>query len=206
MLPTPDYDRFDYTKVYEPSEDTYVFLDLLENDMPYLKDSFVTPVILEVGSGSGLISTFLKKNILPASFVLATDISMDACKITQRIASQNSIQIDSINTSMAHGIRSGLVDLLLCNPPYVPTEKLPEPPADGNWIYFALDGGKNGMEFTNKLLNNLNTILSDKGIAYILFCKSNHPEIVTVPGFKKTKVFERQAGWEILSIYRFERN
>ncbi|CAG8777868.1 2297_t:CDS:2, partial [Dentiscutata heterogama] len=62
MLPTPNLDHItsnDYENVYEPAEDTFLFLDALENDIEFLKNDVNPCICLEIGSGTGCVSTFL---------------------------------------------------------------------------------------------------------------------------------------------------
>lgn len=69
-------------------------------------------------------------------------------------------------------------------------------------------GGEDGMDVTNKVLDNLEAILSLSGVAYILFCARNKPEEIAkrMEQIWDIKLIEqRKAGWEILSVYRFQK-
>lgn len=61
MHPTPDISHItkeDYEDVYEPSQDSFLFMDALENDVNLIKK--LKPLVcVEVGSGSGVLSCFL---------------------------------------------------------------------------------------------------------------------------------------------------
>lgn len=66
------------------------------------------------------------------------------------------VTISVVRTSLADGLRqrlAGTVDLILFNPPYVPTEETETAAAQsdrgiaGSWA-----GGTNGMDVTNRLL------------------------------------------------------
>ena len=59
LIPTPSTSHLtaaDFDSVYEPAEDTFILLDALEADLSLLANS---RVCLEIGSGSGCVSTFL---------------------------------------------------------------------------------------------------------------------------------------------------
>lgn len=228
MIPTPTTRSLDITKVYEPYEDSFLFLDLLEQEKEYLTShyplpsSYGAPVVLEVGTGSGIIATFINAHILPGSITLATDINVHACRAFAATVAENSLAchggrgMDVVRASLASAIRPHAVDLLVFNPPYVPEEVVPQMPAvdddaDDGWLDLALVGGKDGMEVTWLLLDALDDVLSrERGCAMILFCKRNNPEQVAKTmeerGWKVALVGERKAGWEVLSIWRFSRN
>ncbi|KAL0478696.1 hypothetical protein AKO1_008274 [Acrasis kona] len=48
----------DYKQIYEPSDDTWLFVDALEYEKNALKDR---RICLEIGSGSGYVSAYLNK-------------------------------------------------------------------------------------------------------------------------------------------------
>ncbi|KAF5097489.1 hypothetical protein D0Z03_001401 [Geotrichum reessii] len=223
MIPTPTTRTLDITKVYEPYEDSFLFLDLLEQEKPYLTTRYTaSPVVLEIGTGSGIIATFINAHILPQSITLATDINSHACRAFNATMQENADAchagrgMDVVRASLASAIRQQAVDLLVFNPPYVPEETVPRMPAadddaDDGWLDLALVGGKDGMEVTWALLDDLDSVLNpDRGCAMILFCKRNKPEEVAktmeARGWKAVLVGERKAGWEVLSIWRFSRN
>lgn len=234
MLPTPIIPNPDYNLVYEPAEDSFLFLDLFEqlhNEKYFLKipngNSFKT--VLELGTGTGIISTFISiNNIIPNAFHLASDINLNALKTTIKTYKRNynnnndkhekhdkhDNTFDVIRCNLTDSIRSNQIDILLFNPPYVPSEEIPLIPSinddkNDNWLDLALVGGKDGMIITDKILNSLNNILSINGEAYILFCaRNNHPTVISnflkkYPNFKIDCVISRKCGWEELAIYRF---
>ena len=56
---------------------------------------------------------------------MASDINIDACFLTKKFSSANNVCIDVINTNIINGLEMSLenkVDIIICNPPYVPTE------------------------------------------------------------------------------------
>ncbi|CAI4058267.1 S-adenosylmethionine-dependent methyltransferase SKDI_04G3640 [Saccharomyces kudriavzevii IFO 1802] len=221
MLPTP-YVKCDYNKVYEPAEDSFLILDCLEKEHDFLKQRFAhrLAVVCEIGSGSGIVTTFIMQNeILPpeTSIHLALDINPWALESTLGTAKLNSCDdsfLDVIQSDLNSCLRNNQIDILIFNPPYVPAECVPEVPRSreeaDQWLDLALLGGKDGMAITSKLLQQLDKILSPDGIAYILFCARNKPEEV-VQEFLETygwnvKLIEmRKAGWEVLSVYSFTR-
>lgn len=108
------------------------------------------PKILEIGTGTGCIAVALAQ-LLPAATVFATDLSMQALELAQKNAIDhhvgNRIRFVKENLfSDKQGLR-GWADLMVSNPPYIPTkdidglepEVLKEP-------RMALDGGKDGLD------------------------------------------------------------
>ena len=179
MVPTP-YVKCDYTKVYEPAEDSFLLLDCLEKEQDFLKQRFSCrlTIVCEIGSGSGIVTTFLMQNgIIPQenSIHLAVDINPWALEATLDTAKLNSCQnsfLDVIQMDLNSSLRNNQVDVLIFNPPYVPAECVPDVPGSreeaDQWLDLALLGGKDGMAITDKLLQKLEQILSPDGIAYIL--------------------------------------
>ncbi|KAL4869044.1 hypothetical protein BDV12DRAFT_185438 [Aspergillus spectabilis] len=264
MLPTPDTSHVSYNTIYEPSEDSYLFLDTLSSpsESTWLRSRFSnpspSPLLLEVGCGSGVCLAFLTANshlILGRRDVLslATDLNRDACIATQQTITraveerQNHTQIDneedtaqnkvkSISLSAITGdlytpLRPGTVDILLFNPPYVPTEELPvHPPStetdkelsrdaqferDSYYLSLTYAGGREGMETTDRFLDSIPEVLDPtRGVAYVLLCAQNRPQEVKARiqawegGWRAETVGNSgvQAGWEKLVIVRIWRD
>lgn len=217
MLATPEVPRLDLN-VYEPAEDSYLLLDSLEQDELFLKLRFsrFIPVVSEIGSGSGIVIAFIKRHIQPWGIYIPTDINPAACT-----AALNTLKLNNVGGQLIYdvcqmdctsAIRDNAIDLLVFNPPYVPAESVPEQPVDADddrWLDLALLGGNDGMEVTWRVLKNLHTILAPNGIAYILFCARNNPlqvcKYMESEGWRAEEVIKRKAGWEVLSVVRFER-
>lgn len=217
MLSTPIFDGIDYDKVYEPSEDSFYLLDCFEDQQTYLLSKYGNrvPLVLEIGTGSGIVTTFMLQHILPQALYLASDINPSACITARNTIRQNCSEranfVDILRMDLASSLRTNIVDVLVFNPPYVPAEEMPIPPANDEegelWLDLALLGGKDGMVTTWKVLNLLQEILASDGIAYILFCARNRPdevaEIMRNRGWSVDVIINKKAGWEVLSILRF---
>ena len=88
---------------------------ILKNELPE------SPVIFDVGTGSGCIPISLKKN-LPIAQVLACDISKESLKIANKNAKINQVEVefilqDFLNLQAPEGFPK--LDILISNPPYV---------------------------------------------------------------------------------------
>ncbi|KAI4243030.1 MAG: hypothetical protein L6R40_003721 [Gallowayella cf. fulva] len=268
MLPTPSTDHVNFKHVYEPAEDSFLLLDTLSStaEVSFLKGRFVlgceianhdspslSPLIVEIGTGSGVVLAFLTAHALTLFgrsdvLTLGVDISQYACKASMQTV-ENACQdivngsadglastsvgllLTAINGDLTSSLRSGSIDVLIFNPPYVPTSNVPQlavdppmatkdcmekkkraaPDADSDLLSLSYAGGVDGMEVTNRLLEQLPSVLnSDRGIAYVLLCKQNRPEEVvqairewgnewTVDVVGRSG---KQAGWEKLQILR----
>lgn len=270
MLPTPDTAHVSFDTIYEPSEDSYLFLDTLSSpaESAWLHARFprpsspddpstpatASPLIVEVGSGSGVVLGFVAGNsreILGRRDVLAlgVDVNRDACIATgetvrktildrQRTPDQSpasasvsgltSLHTASITSDLLSSLRPSTIDILLFNPPYVPTEALPALPAPTDHAAAALSrsdqfaresyylsltyaGGRDGMETTDRLIEQIPGALDPaRGVAYVLLCAQNRPGEVRERvrawggGWRAEFVGSSgvQAGWEKLVILR----
>ena len=109
-----------------------------------------TLTILEIGTGTGCIAIALAQ-LLPSATVFATDISKSALDLAQKNAIAHHVgnRIRFVREDLfsdKQGLR-GWADLLVSNPPYIPTRELdhlaPEVLAEPR---MALDGGKDGLD------------------------------------------------------------
>ena len=139
---------YDPLQVYQPEADTHLLLDAARKE--------VKPGdrILEVGTGSGLISRELAK----VSGVVATDINPHAVLCARKAG------IDVVRTDLFAGIR-GFFDLILFNPPYLPTQ--PEERMD-DWLEYALDGGESGRAVIERFARNIGDVLAPGGRILLL--------------------------------------
>ncbi|KAK1758213.1 hypothetical protein QBC47DRAFT_458378 [Echria macrotheca] len=251
-LSTRDTSHVPYTRVYEPSEDSFLLLDTLSSPS---ETSFLTsrlaspaspsPLVVEIGPGSGVVLAFVTahaKSLLGTSSILSLGIDANrfACAATtlttaKAISSSSSssepgfgFYLDTLQGDLTTPLRLNQVDVLIFNPPYVPTPSLPSLllPGEKNISRFEQDshllelsyaGGKDGMETTDRLLSQLPGILSPRGCAYLLLCAQNFPDKVKAEiverfggddGWRAETVGTsgRQAGWEKLQIVRIWRD
>jgi len=139
MLPTPSTSHVSYDRVYEPAEDSYLLLDTLSSieESAFLKHRFASgpsPLICEVGTGSGVVLAFATANanhIFNRSDILSlgTDLNTFACKATgqtvkQAVSEQHAQSrarfLAAVNADLTSALRLGSLDVLIFNPPYVP--------------------------------------------------------------------------------------
>lgn len=227
-METPKYSHLssiDFDHVYEPAEDSFLLIDALELELPFLHSK--KPLItVELGSGSGIAITALAKYLnFQSHGFFAVDINKFACNATQRTASANEVNVEIINMDLLTGFKQNSVDLLIFNPPYVPTDcdtrnDIPEQAkfydcdaekdfkGDEKMLIKSWAGGKDGCEIINRLLENLKNILTPQGIFYLLLIKENKPERIRKRlrelGFDSVQIIDRKIRGEhllVLKIY-----
>ncbi|TNY18315.1 methylase [Rhodotorula diobovata] len=214
MIPTPSTSHLsadDFESVYEPAEDTFVLLDALEQDSDLLKSS---RVCLEIGSGSGCVSAFLGAICGPSSALyLCTDLNPHAARCTALTGQSNSVPLNPVLTDLTGALLPRLkhaVDCLVFNPPYVETDddEAFQAQEDGV-IERAWAGGVGGMRVTNRLLDQVETLLSPRGVFYLVAVPENKPlqilDEMRARGLHGEITLKRRAGREHLHILRFSR-
>ncbi|TKY87393.1 hypothetical protein EX895_004070 [Sporisorium graminicola] len=215
MIPTPSLTHLtkqDFRKVYEPAEDTFILLDALELEADSLA-SLSSPLCVEIGSGSGMVTSFLSQILGPTSAAyLAIDLNPHANACTLATGRANNVHIEAVRSSLVSGLRprlDGRVDVLLFNPPYVPTEEEEEMMAqnkagiEGSWA-----GGETGTRLVDELIDGgiIKDVLASSGRLYLVAIKQNDParlvRRLTEQGLESEVVLARRAGGEHLHIIR----
>jgi len=201
-------------------EDTFLLLDALEAEMEELRRR--GPVAaLEVCSGSAAALAFLAQHLAGSIVCLATDLNPAANRASQGTAQANLVSLDALRTNLADGIvPRNLFDVIICNPPYVPTDpnELPRGRQCGKegerttteWLQLAWAGGERGRFWIDLLLPRIDGLLSPNGVFYLLVHQDNGPQ--ELRGIAKDRwnlqsaiVKETRAGTEHLSIIKFFR-
>ncbi|MDD1729049.1 MAG: methylase [Methanospirillum sp.] len=183
--------QIDQGQVYQPAEDTFLLLEAASQEIQ------VHDRVLEVGVGSGYISSHLRSL---CRFLVATDRNPHAAGMAY------SSGVPVVLTDLSAGL-VGPFDLILFNPPYLPTD-----PAEriDDWLELALDGGCTGRDVIARFLQEIPEVLAPKGRVLLL--------ISSLTGMRETAQMIQVTGWnycevardvvdggEILQILRLER-
>lgn len=130
-------------EVYDPGDDSFMLVDAALNEVkPGEK-------VLEIGTGSGIVSLFVGD----IAYVVATDINPYACKN----ARLNGVEV--VRADLYNGI-CGRFDLVIFNPPYLPTA---EDERLHSWLNRAFDGGPSGRNEIARFLEYAHDILTSGG-------------------------------------------
>ena len=173
--------------MYEPREDSYLL-------KKHIKD-YARGDVLEIGTGSGILA---KETSNYSEKVIAVDLDKEAIKYA--IKHSNNPNISYLYSDMFQNVKSKY-DLIICNPPYLPTnEKAPDT---------ALDGGKKGWEWSEKFLSQANNFLKTDGKILFLFSsltnKDKIDELIFKYGFESKKIDEEKLFFEKLYVYLLEK-
>lgn len=213
-LETPITSHVNFENVYEPAEDSFLLLDALESELQVIRERIRPVFCLEIGSGSGVISTALATALGSTAYFICCDINKDACSATRQTLARNSngsahFSADVINTNMTGGLAAlhTKVDLLVCNPPYVAThEDEYTDSLESKNVQAAWAGGGGGRSMTDQLIRLLPSILSPNGVAYVVLEQCNNfagvEEMAETSGLSCSTVIRRRAGRELLSVVK----
>ncbi len=175
--------------VYRPSDDSF----LLARNIPVKKDDRV----LDMGTGCGIQGITASKR---GGIVTASDISEEALKCTRKNSELNSVDITFVKSDLFENIE-GKFDLIMFNPPYLPTE----PGNAGGECERALDGGEKGKEVTLMFLEDLKNHLSHDGrgllVTSTLSIPENPGDIFAKYGLTYKIIDEKPLFFEKLYIY-----
>lgn len=161
--------------------------------------------MLEVGCGSGLISLELS---LRVTSLLATDINPHAVRATKTKAIEAKATkargIEVVRADLFRGIE-GKFDLIIFNPPYLPTTAAER---NSQWVNYALDGGESGRETIDRFLKCLPDRLRPGGRALLLISSLTGPgevqEMARTAGLAVKTVESDRCFFEQLCVLRLE--
>lgn len=124
--------------------------------------SFINPIIIDVGTGSGAIAIALSKEL--NCHVYASDISNDALRIAKENAEKTNSNITLYQGNMLEPyIKNDIkVDIIVSNPPYIKENEEIEDVVRNNEPSIALYAKNNGLEYYESIFKNASKILKDK--------------------------------------------
>jgi len=121
--------------------------------------------VLDLCTGSGCVAIAIAK-INPDCTIVASDLSTEALALARENALHNGVEdrISFVQSDLFENINASF-DLILSNPPYIPSEDLPglqeevrkEPS-------LALDGGSDGLDFYRIIASHAEELLSEGGL------------------------------------------
>lgn len=138
---------------------------IVEASISLMKD-VPSPLILDIGTGSGAIAVSLAK-YLPSARITATDISEKAIDSASRNAKTHNvsdrIQFEAIDLFPA---TSDKFDLIVSNPPYIRSDEISKlaPEVRAHEPVSALDGGKDGLAYYSSIIPGARQRLKESGI------------------------------------------
>ena len=125
--------------IYHPSEDTFFLADYILNKKGN--------TALDIGTGSGYLFKILLHNF---KFVVATDINFYALTKMKKFNCICCSNVDAISYKF---------DLIVCNPPYLPSLYINDP---------SIDGGIEGLEISLQIIKSAKTLIQNNGKLLLL--------------------------------------
>lgn len=176
--------------VLSPRADTEVIVDIAT--LAFAPQQSFEMADLGTGSGCILLATLAER---PAARGVGTDISTEAIAV----ARENAANLDLNNrctflrTEWATGFADNSFDLVVSNPPYIPTKDIAtlDPEVRDHDPHLALDGGEDGLEPYRVLVPEIKRVLRPDGIFAVEIGWGQGPQVKALfeqAGFSDVKV------------------
>lgn len=163
---------------------------------------------VDVGTGSGAIAITLCKEE-PHVHMMATDISQEALVTARKNAQMNEADVQFMAGDMLQPLieKNIRVDVLVCNPPYIPQEEKMEKSVVDFEPHVALFGGEDGLKFYREIFADCQKVLKDR--AFMAFemgwdQRERMSQLVekTLPGWKYEILKDMNGKDRMLFVYR----
>jgi len=168
--------------IYQPAEDSFLIQKYVSQ--------FANGKVLDMGTGSGILAKSAMKN---TKDVLAVDVNEEVVKL---VSGQG---IKTVKSNLFDNIQDKF-DVIIFNPPYLPTSKYKDP---------ALDGGGKGYEVIERFLRKAGDYLRDEGIILMLYSSFTKPrkvkQIIRKSGFEVEILEEKKLPFEKLYVVRLSK-
>ena len=194
ILGTANFLGYDFqvsAEVLIPRPETEVLVELALEFLWHLPN----PSVFDLGTGSGCIALTLAKRCSKAS-IIGSDVSKEAL-VLARANAVSLGTLDQVEFRHADGLaaldKGEQVDLILSNPPYIPTANIDslQPEVRDHDPRLALDGGVDGMQFYR--------LLADEGQSHL---KSGAKLMAEFGDGQASAIVDlfSQAGWPSVTI------
>ena len=171
------------TAVYDPAEDSGL---LAEAAVDHVGPD---DRVLEVGVGSGWVAERVAD--ATGATVVGSDLNPHACRRARERG------IETVRGNLVDPFRDGAFDVVLFNPPYLPTD--PEAAWD-DWMEAALSGGESGRAVVDPFVDDVGRVLAPGGRALLL--------VSTLTGIDEVTARAERRGFDVRSVreasYPFE--
>ncbi|MEG0077159.1 peptide chain release factor N(5)-glutamine methyltransferase [Anaerorhabdus sp.] len=118
---------------------------------------------VDIGTGSGAIAISVSNEEKHIK-MYATDISAEAIEVAKENAKENDADVQFLVGDMLQPIVDAKikVDVLISNPPYIPSQEVLESSVVDYEPHVALFGGKDGLKFYRTIFENCKKIINEK--------------------------------------------
>ncbi len=173
-------------EIYEPSDDSFLLLDVLKKIIPQVLNQNKNFKFLEIGCGSGIqLQTALKAGIKKEN-IFSCDLNPEAVKYCKKLGFKCAL------SNLFKNIK-GKYDMIVFNPPYLPEDKR-EPSSS----QLATTGGKKGGEIINEFLRQAKKHLTNDG--RIILVISSLTQGLDFDNYKKKILGEKRLFFEKLIV------
>jgi HemK-related putative methylase len=191
--------------VYPPSDDTYLIIDYFKKNISenFFDGLPITTIrkVLDMGTGTGVIALFFQeiKNFLSkfTAKIFASDISDAAIRcatINERINNYKD-SLTFIKSDLFRNFPPNLqhsFDIIVFNPPYLPSinykeNNLIRKSSDSNW-----DGGERGFEVFLGFIKRVKFFLNSEQKYYIYYISSSSTDLNQLNDELETKGFQNR--------------
>jgi len=162
--------------VLSPRPDTETILDIVM--LAHARNEAFNVIDLGTGSGAILLAILSER---PAAKGVGTDISSEALAVARENAANLDLEgrATFLRTEWASGFADHSFDLVVSNPPYIPSGDIPglDPEVRNHDPLLALDGGPDGLEAYRELAPEIRRILKPGGVFAVEIGWDQGPEV-----------------------------
>lgn len=129
-----------------------------------LRKRYASPVIVDIGTGTGCIGITLAKE-LTYSKVIGIDISKEALEVAKRNNEQLNANVEFILSDCLKEVSSRKFDVVISNPPYIDEDTFVSKTVLDYEPHNALFAPNHGLGIYEKIFLDLDKVLNNDGIA-----------------------------------------
>lgn len=169
--------------------------ELVANVLMYYDEVFNGQKVklVDVGTGSGCLAIALTMEE-PAFDTYATDISQEALEVAKQNAINIGAKVNFIQGDMLEPLNGMKFDILVSNPPYIPSDEIVDQIIIKNEPKVALFGGDDGLKFYQIILSQVASILNERSIIAFEhgFDKAESTRAIAKTYFPQAEIFTLQ--------------